>query len=67
MKTVGLWDITSGSPSKVDRRFVGTGRLRKKQVADLATSFVLVSCLAYSLTLKMEAVCSSERSVEFLG
>jgi hypothetical protein len=28
-------------------------------------SFILVSCLAYSSTLKMEVVCSSETSVEF--
>jgi hypothetical protein len=31
-----------------------------KRVAVLATSFLLVSCLAYSSTLKMEAMCSSE-------
>jgi hypothetical protein len=27
--------------------------------------FMLVSCLAYSLILKMEATCSSETSVDF--
>jgi hypothetical protein len=26
---------------------------------------MLVSCLAYSATLKIEAICSSERSVDF--
>jgi hypothetical protein len=31
----------------------------------LATCFMLVSCLAYSSTVKMKATCSSERSVEF--
>jgi hypothetical protein len=31
----------------------------------LATCFMLVSCLAYSLTLKMEAAYSSENSVDF--
>jgi hypothetical protein len=31
----------------------------------LANCFVLVSCLPYSLTLKMEATCSSETSVDF--
>jgi hypothetical protein len=29
----------------------------------LATCFLLVPCLAYFLTLKMEAACSSEMSV----
>jgi hypothetical protein len=36
-----------------------------KQVALLAICFKLVSCLAYSSTLKMKAACSSERSVDF--
>jgi hypothetical protein len=31
----------------------------------LPTALTLVSCSAYSLTLKMEAICSSETSVEF--
>jgi hypothetical protein len=31
----------------------------------LDTCFMLVSCLAYSSTLKMEATCSSETSVDF--
>jgi hypothetical protein len=31
----------------------------------LATCFTLVSCLAYSSTLTMEAICSSETSVDF--
>jgi hypothetical protein len=30
-----------------------------------ATRFMLVSCLAYSSTVKIEATCSSETSVEF--
>jgi hypothetical protein len=30
-----------------------------------ATCFTLVSCLAYSSSLKMEATCSSETYVEF--
>jgi hypothetical protein len=33
--------------------------------AELATHSMLVSCLAYSLTLKMEVICSSETSVDF--
>jgi hypothetical protein len=37
-----------------------------KQVANrAATYFTLGSCLAYSLTLKMEATCSSGTSVDF--
>jgi hypothetical protein len=31
----------------------------------LAASFMLVSCLAYSSTLKMEAICSSKTSADF--
>jgi hypothetical protein len=31
----------------------------------LATSFTLISCLAYSSALKMETVCSSETSIDF--
>jgi hypothetical protein len=41
---------------------------RSKQVpgrALLATCFMLVSCSAYSFTLKMEATYSSETSVDF--
>jgi hypothetical protein len=42
---------------------------RMKQVvvsrALLATCFMLVSCLAYSSILKMEATCSPETSVDF--
>jgi hypothetical protein len=30
-----------------------------------AACFMLVSCLAYSMTLKMEATCSSETLVDF--
>jgi hypothetical protein len=30
-----------------------------------ATCFMLVSCLAYSVTLKMEATCSSKTLVDF--
>jgi hypothetical protein len=40
----------------------------KRQVAGralLAACFLLVSCLAYSLTVKMETICSSETSVDF--
>jgi hypothetical protein len=43
--------------------FLSPGLLRR--VADLVTLFMLVSCLTYSSTLKMEAVCSSETPVYF--
>jgi hypothetical protein len=36
-----------------------------KQVAAEPTCFMLVSCLAYSSTSKVEATCSSEMSVNF--
>jgi hypothetical protein len=32
---------------------------------DITPAFTLVSCLPYSLTLKMEVTCSSEMSVDF--
>jgi hypothetical protein len=38
---------------------------RSKKPAKLATCFMLVSSLAYSSALKMEATCSSETSVDF--
>jgi hypothetical protein len=36
-----------------------------KPIALLVTCFTLVSCLAYSSTLKMEVTCFSETSVDF--
>jgi hypothetical protein len=74
LKSSVLWDITPCSPLKTSRLFGGTCRLhfqgRKKSVnqkktADLAICFILVYCLAYSLTLKMQPTCSSETSVDF--
>jgi hypothetical protein len=52
MESYISWDIKPCSPLSVNR-------------ALLATFFTLVSCLAYSSTLKMEATYSSEMSVEF--
>jgi hypothetical protein len=37
----------------------------EKAAYSLSACFMLVSCLAYSSTLKMEATCSSEMSVGF--
>jgi hypothetical protein len=48
LKTYVFWDITPCTPVKVNR---------------LAASLILVSCLAWSSTLKMEAACSSETSL----
>jgi hypothetical protein len=36
-----------------------------KQVLCMPPAFMLVSCLAYSSTLKVEVICSSEMSVDF--
>jgi hypothetical protein len=43
---------------KVNRRFGGTELC-------LPTAFTQVSCSTYSSTLKMNAICSSETSVDF--
>jgi hypothetical protein len=58
MKCSIFWDIMPCSPLKVNRRF-------EEHVAFwFPPAFTLVSCSAYSSTLKMEA-CSSETSAEF--
>jgi hypothetical protein len=59
LKNSVFWDITPCSPFKVNRRFGGTA-----EQADLPPAFPLVSCLAYYSTLKMEATCSPETSVD---
>jgi hypothetical protein len=51
-------DIMQRSPLKVNRRFGGT-------CGCVVTSFIMVSCLASYLTLKMESTYSSEMSVDF--
>jgi hypothetical protein len=53
MKNSIFWDATSCNPLKVKRRLM------------TATYLTLVSLLAYSSTLKMEATCSFETSVDF--
>jgi hypothetical protein len=68
-------DITPCSPLKFNRHFGRTCRLhlqsrkigqaRSQLEPDSKQSFMLVSCLAYSSTLKMKATCSSETSVDF--
>jgi hypothetical protein len=56
-----FWDITLCSPLKINRRFGGTDR----RAFFLQPAFTLVSCSAYSSTLKMGAICSSEISFDF--
>jgi hypothetical protein len=48
-----FWDITQCSPFQV------------ADVSEEHVCFVLVSCLAYSSTLKIKATCSFEMSVDF--
>jgi hypothetical protein len=62
-----FWDITPCCPLKVNRRSKGTclrfqGWSSRKQSL-FASWFMMVSCLAYSSTLKIEALCSSVTSV----
>jgi hypothetical protein len=74
MKSSVFWDITQCSPLKVNRRFGVTCLLHlqgkrqarhQHEVTLFATSFMLVSCLSYSSTLKMEVTCYSETSLDF--
>jgi hypothetical protein len=68
-KSTVFWDITPRSQLKVNRRFGATFRLylqgRRIGRALLAACFMMVSCLAYSLVLKMEAIYPSETSDDF--
>jgi hypothetical protein len=59
------WGMT---PRRTYRETVSRNvTLTLKQFALLAVCFLLVSCLAFSSTLKMEETCSSEMSVEITG
>jgi hypothetical protein len=51
-----FWDITPSGPLKLHRRF-----------GEFSTYFMLVSCLDYSLILRMEAECSISRAFGFYG
>jgi hypothetical protein len=75
-KSPVFWNITPCRSLKVNRRFGGTCRLHvqgktiskaRNQHEALLTCFMLVSCLAYCSTLKMEATCSSKMSVACNG
>jgi hypothetical protein len=65
MKSYILGDITPCSPLKVNRRFRGTCRLhlQSRRISQVPY-FMLVSCLVFSPTLKMETTCSSETSAD---
>jgi hypothetical protein len=56
-QTPFVWDVILRSPLKIIQRFAGG--------ASRAICFTLVSCLAYSSTLKMEAAFASETFVDF--
>jgi hypothetical protein len=68
-----LWDVTLCSPLKVNRHFGGTyglhlqGRVSRgsyQQELCLPPASTLVSFSAYSSTLNMEVICSSETQVD---
>jgi hypothetical protein len=71
MKCSVYWDIMH-SPLKVNQRFGGTcclqfqsPRIIRQSLFCLPLAFTLVSCSAYSSTMKIEATCFSETSVDF--
>jgi hypothetical protein len=69
LKSPRFWDITQCSPLKVSLRFGTICRLHlwggRTSEAVLSTCFMLVSCVAYCLILKMKPTCCSEKSVGF--
>jgi hypothetical protein len=62
-----VWSIMVCSPVKVNRRFRGTYRLyfQGRSVRQACCLLHAGFCLAYSWTLKMEKISSSETSVDF--
>jgi hypothetical protein len=73
LKSIIFLDITPCSPLKLNKSFGRTYHLhlqdrrlnRAKYQLFLLPAFTLVSCSAYSSTLKMELIFSSETSVDF--
>jgi hypothetical protein len=75
MKSTVFWYITPCSPMKVNERFRGTYRpyLQGRRISRawnqtelcLSPAFTLASCSAYSSTLNIGAIDSSETSVAF--
>jgi hypothetical protein len=70
LKSIIFWDMTPCSPLHVSRRFGGTYRLhlqgRRNKFSKKPACHLLARWFAepVSSTLKMEAICSSETSVE---
>jgi hypothetical protein len=64
LKGTIFWDITPCSPLNVNRRFGETYHLHLQGRRLLDTCFYAGSCLVYSSTLKMEALFSSETSID---
>jgi hypothetical protein len=71
MKSINFWDITPCRPLSVNRHFWGTYRIHlqgrinnfsKKPACHLLACWFLAEII--SSTLKMEAICSSETSVD---
>jgi hypothetical protein len=65
MKSTIFWDITLCSLLKIIRRFGGTSPPSSGSKNKLARNQHESRWLAYFSTLKMEAICSSETSVDF--
>jgi hypothetical protein len=60
-----FWNVTPCRPLKVNWRFGEICRFHLQGRPLISTCFTLIYCLAYNLTLKMNAKYSSEMSVEF--
>jgi hypothetical protein len=67
LKSPIFWDIMPCSQLRISRRFGATCRLHQSEQLLLAVFMMLVSCLAYSSTPKMEAICSSKRRLTLNG
>jgi hypothetical protein len=70
MKSIIFWDVTPCSLLRCKRRFGGTYRLhlqgrRNFQQEPACHLLTCWSLLKFSSTLKMEAICSTETSVDF--
>jgi hypothetical protein len=67
MKSIIFWDMTPCSPLSFKRRFGGTYRLHLQggiNKFSLPPACLLVFAVLIYSTLKMEAICSSETSIE---
>jgi hypothetical protein len=68
VKSPVFWHTTACSSVKVNRRFAGTlpvSSRSKSKPSKETTCFMLVSCLLYVSTQNMDAIFSSESSVDF--